>query len=294
MKFLILFLLSSINVYSQEISFTIDDFNFDNSEHLDARKRDELIRETLKKFNVKAMGFVTTKYLSSQLAKEALILWSKEGHILGNHTHSHRNYHKESFADFSQDILRAETELKSYTGFQKVFRFPYLKEGDSREKIDQMRTFLKSNGYKNGAVTIDASDWYINLRLLKKLKEDPKADLTPYRNFYLSHIHERAKYYAALSQSLLGRDVKYTLLLHHNLTTAFFLGDLISMFKKNGWKVVDPKDAYSDKIYESAPKNVPAGESLIWAIAKERGNKTLRYPAESDEYEKPLMDKLGL
>ena len=32
-----------------------------------------------------------------------------------------------------------------------------------------MRAFLTDHGYKNGAVTIDASDWYIDDRLRKRL-----------------------------------------------------------------------------------------------------------------------------
>jgi hypothetical protein len=44
------------------------------------------------------------------------------------------------------------------------------------------------------------------------------------------------------------------------------------------------------------PKIVPAGESLIWALAKETGkfDKVLRYPGEDSEYENAKMDKLGL
>ena len=48
--------------------------------------------------------------------------------------------------------------------------------------------------------------------------------------------------------------------------------------------------------FSSAAKTVPAGESLIWALAKETGrfNEQLRYPGEDEEYEKPKLDELGL
>jgi hypothetical protein len=41
---------------------------------------------------------------------------------------------------------------------------------------------------------------------------------------------------------------------------------------------------------------VPAGESLLWALAKETGkfDSLLRYPGEDDVYEKPKLDRLGL
>lgn len=86
------------------------------------------------------------------------------------------------------------------------------------------------------------------------------------------------------------------LLLHHNLAAALFLGDLIEYFEVNGWNVIDTDKAYQDKIYDQTPGTVPAGESLIWSLAKQSGKfeHVLRYPAEDSQYEKPLMDKLGL
>jgi peptidoglycan-N-acetylglucosamine deacetylase len=86
------------------------------------------------------------------------------------------------------------------------------------------------------------------------------------------------------------------LILHHNLAAALFLDALIKYFEKNGWEVMDTDKAYQDKIYDEVLDTVPAGESLIWTLAKKSGKfeKVLRYPAEDSEYEKTLMDKLGL
>jgi hypothetical protein len=130
--------------------------------------------------------------------------------------------------------------------------------------------------------------------MLEKLKVNPNFDKGNYRDFYLKHIWERTKYYSELSRKTLGRDVKHTLLLHHNLTTALFLDDLIKMFKNKGWKVIDATEAFTDPVFEIQPDNIPAGESIIWALAREKGDKNLRYPAESDVYEKDEMYKLGL
>jgi hypothetical protein len=68
------------------------------------------------------------------------------------------------------------------------------------------------------------------------------------------------------------------------------------MFKEKGWKVIDAEEAYKDEIFKSNPTNVPAGESLIWALAKETGkyDSILRYPAEDGDYEKDRMDLIGL
>ena len=112
----------------------------------------------------------------------------------------------------------------------------------------------------------------------------------------MNHIIERASFYESLSYELNGRHINHTLLLHHNLTSALFLKSLIKRFKSEGWEVMDAIVAYKDPIYEEVPKVIPAGESLIWSLAKESGKfeDKLRYPAEDSRYEKEEMDRLGL
>jgi peptidoglycan-N-acetylglucosamine deacetylase len=84
--------------------------------------------------------------------------------------------------------------------------------------------------------------------------------------------------------------------LHHNALNALFLGDLIDMFVAKGWTPVDAAYAYEDPLHDRQPNIVPAGESLIWALAKEGGKfaAELRYPGEDDTYENPKMDALNL
>jgi len=77
---------------------------------------------------------------------------------------------------------------------------------------------------------------------------------------------------------------------------ALFVDDLIAMFATRGWRPVDAEYAYRDPLYDRQPKILPAGESLIWALAKETGRfeSELRYPGEDDVYENPKMDALKL
>jgi hypothetical protein len=68
------------------------------------------------------------------------------------------------------------------------------------------------------------------------------------------------------------------------------------MFHRRGWRIVNAEQAFRDPIFLRVPKTVPAGESLLWALAKETGrfDSILRYPGEDDVYEKPKLDHLGL
>jgi hypothetical protein len=245
---------------------------------------------------MQAAMFVCAKFVDNEKGNKLLNAWDEGGHLIGNHSYSHMHYPSVGFEKFSQDVLKGEAVLKQHPRFRKMFRFPYLKEGDTVQQRDAMRAFLKAHGYRNGHVTIDASDWYVDSRLRAALAKNPDADVTPYRNYYLEHIWERSLYYDDLSRKVLGRSVRHTLLLHHNVLNGLFLGDLMSMFKTKGWKLIKAEDAYRDQVFDAAPNISPAGESLIWALAKESGKfeKLLRYPGEDGDYEKKRMDELGL
>jgi hypothetical protein len=159
-----------------------------------------------------------------------------------------------------------------------------------------MRAFFAQHGYRNGHVTIDNSDWAIDQRLTARLKKDPAADVKPYRDFYMEHMWVRSEYYHSLAQRVLGRQVKHTVLIHFNLLNGLFLNDLIAMYKSKGWEPIDAEEAFRDPVFLAKPKVLPAGESIVWSLAKEKGTipKSLRYPAEDGAYEIARMDKLGL
>jgi hypothetical protein len=112
----------------------------------------------------------------------------------------------------------------------------------------------------------------------------------------MEHMWARAEYYDALARRVLGRPVKHTVLVHFNLLNGLFLGDLIAMFKSKGWQPIDAEEAFTDQIFSARPNVLPAGESIVWSMAKAKRTiaKSLRYPAEDGEYENARMDKLGL
>jgi len=280
-----------------QIAITIDDFNLFGAPPEVARRRNRALLNALgARSNLKAAAFPVGRNIDSQLGKSLVREWGEQGHLIGNHTYSHWFYPNRSFDEFSHDVLRLEPLIKDMPGFTRRFRFPALKEGDTVERRDKMRAFLKEHGFRTGYVTIDASDWYIDQRLRARLAQNPKADVSAYRDYYLNHLWDRANFYNDLSRKVLARSVKHTLLIHHNVLNELFLGDVLGMFLSRGWRLVDAHDAFSDSVFSAEPNNLPAGESIIWALAKETGkfNDTLRYPGEDGDYEKPNLDKLGL
>jgi peptidoglycan/xylan/chitin deacetylase (PgdA/CDA1 family) len=278
-----------------QVSITMDDFNLFGADEPTAEKRNQAILSAFRAHSIKAAIFACGILIESPLSQRLLKQWDDDGHIIANHTYSHRNYAKSDFREYAPEVLRCEALIKDYRHFRKLFRFPYLKEGDTAEQRDRMRAFLAEHGYRNGAVTIDASDWYIDDRLRKRLEAHPKSDTAGYRDYYLKHIADRSNYYDDVSRRALGRSVRHTLLVHHNVINELCLGDLLDQYKRMGWKLIDAEEAYKDPVFKKQPNVLPAGDSLVLALGVESGKvKRLRSPAEDGQYEKPDMDRLGL
>jgi peptidoglycan/xylan/chitin deacetylase (PgdA/CDA1 family) len=282
---------------SKEIAFTFDDPKTDTVANLPCQEINQRMLATLDKRKLKAVLYVVGKRIDSPEGKQIVTAWDRAGHDIGNHSYSHFNFNsKTTLGEFEADLTRNEAFIRDYPHFVRLFRFPFFKEGNTVEKRDGMRAFLKDHGYRSGRATIDASDWAIDARMDARAKLNPSANLNAYRDFFLQHIWARTQFYDSLAQRLFSHPVRHTVLLHHSALNALFLDDLIGMFIAKGWKPIDAKRAYADPVYDLQPKILPAGEGLIWALAKESGRfeKELRYPGEDDVYENPKMDALGL
>lgn len=280
----------------RRIAITIDDPNHEETPHLTWQERNQALLQKLAERHVQAMLFVCGKRVDSPDGSTLLGAWSARGHLLANHSYSHRNYNDSAIttADYAADLARCEPLIRDRPGFRKRFRFPFLKEGESIEKRDAMRKVLREQGYAIGHVTIDTSDWAYNLRLMSRLKAQPSLDLSPFRSAYLKHMLDRARYYDQLAFSLLGHSVAHTILMHHSLLNALFIGDLIDALQHDGYRIIAPEEAFADPVFAQQSPTIPAGESLVWSLAHAdpRLRAGLRYPSEDDTYEAAALEQL--
>jgi len=280
------------------VAVTIDDPKTTVSASLSWKAANRAFLDTLEKWNLKIALFVCGMRVDSAQGKELLGQWDEAGHLICNHSYSHLNFNSEKTThdEFVADFERNEPLLKPYHRFTRLFRYPFLKEGDTAEKRDRFRSLLKQKGYAVGHVTIDDSDWYVDDRMTARLKEQPAADSQPYGDYLVPHLLDRADFYRQLALDVLGHEIPHTLLLHYTTIDALFLDDVLAAFAEKGWQWIDARRAFEDQVFKKQPQTLPAGESLVWALAKETGryNDRLRYPGEDDTYEKPKMDALGL
>jgi peptidoglycan/xylan/chitin deacetylase (PgdA/CDA1 family) len=224
---------------AQSVAITIDDGpNAGTTPRMSAQERNQAILGALAKHRVQAALFVTSGFgANTPQGLPLLQAWSKAGHAIGNHTVTHPDLEKVPLAEYQRQVLECDRLIGTQPGYQKWLRFTYLREGNTPEKIDGMRSFLRDHGYRNAHVSLDTSDWRLNEKLEQVLKKDPNADISAIRTTYLAHVKQRALAYRELSLQLQGRDISQVMLLHHNLLNALWLDDVLAQFKEMGWKI---------------------------------------------------------
>ncbi len=271
-------LLATPSLYAQSVAFTFDDGpTLSETPRLSPQARNSAMLAALAKHKVKAALFVTCGNGADRPEGLALArAWGQAGHAVANHTMTHPdlNNAKTGLAQYQQEVRDCDRIVAPLPGYQKWFRYTYLREGNTPEKRDGMKAFLREQGYRNAYVSLDTSDWRLNDKLAEVLSKNPQADVEPIRQAYLSHIRQRALAYRALSQRLQGRDIAQVLLLHHNLINALWLDDVIRQFRDMGWTIVSPGEAFADPVYALDPQRNAPGQSLLISMGRSLGMTT--------------------
>ncbi|MBL0311814.1 MAG: polysaccharide deacetylase family protein [Holophagaceae bacterium] len=260
---------------AQSVAFTFDDGpRLEETPLMGPEARNAALLAILNKHQVKAALFVTLKNGADRPEGLALAkAWGAAGHAIGNHTVTHLDLNSKAttLKQYQDEVLACDTVIRALPGYAPWFRFTFLREGDTPEKREGMRAFLKTKGIRNAHVSLDTSDWRLDAALRSVLEMRPEADLKPFRAIYLAHLRQRAEAYRDLSRRLFGRDIPQVMLLHHNLINALFLEDAIQQFKQMGWAITDPATAYQDFVYSLDPQRPAPGQSLLISAARSLG-----------------------
>ena len=284
--------------YSQSVAFTFDDGpRLKATPLMSPQARNAALLAALKKHHVKAALFVTLGNGADRPEGLALAkAWGEAGHAIGNHTVTHPDLNAKAttLKQYQDEILACDAVIRTLPGFQPWFRFTFLREGDTPEKREGMKGFLKTKSMRNAYVSLDTSDWRLDAALDATLREHPDADVTPFRITYLAHLRQRAEAYRDLSRRLFGRDIPQVMLLHHNLINALFLDDAIQLFKSMGWTIIEPGTAFQDFVYTLEPQRPSPGQSLLISAARSLGYRPENWERlldDGDEEIKELKQK---
>jgi len=270
---LIIFCLISFNLNAKEIAISFDDAPRRLTSKLTNIQRAKEIVKKLKKANVKDAAFFCNSAHINEKTKGALKVYADAGFKIANHTHSHPSFSKLNFKEYKADFLEADTILKEYSTFTKLFRFPYLREGNKKKKRNKMRKFLTSMGYTNAYITVDFSDWHLEDLYRQSLEKGEKVNLKRLKKLYLSLTKESLEHYDSLANKYLNRSPKHVLLLHETDLAALFIDDLVKAMRSWGWKIISSKEAYTDPIADfKLKKAIKYNPGRIGEIALSKGH----------------------
>ena len=276
--------LSSVSI-AQEIALSFDDAPTFDSPLFTYQERAERIREHLTSHGVTAVFFVVTGNIDSRNS-EQLKAYTRQGHVLANHSHSHLSPSRVSITQYVEDIEKADSILRNWEHVKPWYRYPFLNEGLTKPKRDSIRSVLNTLGLTNGYVTIDNYDWYINGALIEAARNKKEINYEKLKAFYIDHIYQSLLFYDKIAQQAIGRSPRHVLLLHENDLAALFLSDLLDALRDKGWKIISPEHAFEDPIATQVPDVLFNGQGRIGALAFEKGIPApqLVQPSEDEAY----------
>lgn len=272
-----------------QIALTFDDAPRGSGPFFDGPERTQTLIATLRDANVDgAMFFVTTQNLDRQgdSGPARIQAYTDAGHTLGNHSHSHQWLWRTDSEAYVADLDLAVQKLATFEQVQPYYRFPFLDEGRSKEKRDHVRQALAKRELRNGYVTVDTYDWYLEA-LAKEAKEAGREmNVDELRSLYVDVIVSGTEFYEAMAKQTLGRSPRHVLLLHENDLAALFVGDLVAELHNRGWTIIPATAAFADPIADLEPDTLFLGQGRIAALAHEAGATpaSLVSPEEDEEY----------
>jgi peptidoglycan-N-acetylglucosamine deacetylase len=201
------------------------------------------------------------------------------GHVIANHTNTHPALSANSVEDYVANIDDAELWLKGRPGRRPWFRFPYLDEGGTdMVKRDAVRAALAKRGLRNGYVTADGSDWFLDDLVIKARAAGKELDMEQLKRLYIAMHLSGAEYADDMARRTLGRSPAHVMLMHETDIAALFLPDMVAELRRHGWTIISVDEAYRDNLKSAQPNVDPARGDLISALAKERDIKPTGWP----------------
>ncbi len=260
------------------------------------------ILDAFKKYDVPAIGYVNAGKLfpEGQLDSSRITYveqWLKEGFEIGNHTYSHKNYHRVSFDEYTRDILEGEKIVKalveSYDRKYEYFRHPYLRSGENDGATKRLKVFLKEHGYQEAFVTIDDDDYLFALAYSRAYRRNDMQLMERIGEAYLEYMVKKLVYFEKCSIELFGRNINHTLLIHANFLNAQYLDQLLALYKELGYSFISQKEAVQDPAYETeVTKFGDWGISWIhkWGMSVGKGNEFFKGDPETPLFIKELAE----
>jgi peptidoglycan/xylan/chitin deacetylase (PgdA/CDA1 family) len=275
---LLLFALVVIGpLHAQQVAITFDDLpeHGDLPPHITRLHVARSILATLKTEHMPPVyGFINAVALEDTPSEIAVLkVWRAAGQPLGSHTYSHADLDATTVAKYEDDIAKNEPLLQKLMKGEdwRWFRYPYLREGDTLQKRDSIRSYLQQKGYSIAQVSLNFDDWAWNDPYARCSEKHNVKEIAWLHDSYLAAADESITRFRSLTHQLYGRDIPYVLLLHIGPFDAKMLPELIALLRHRDFTFISLPEAMKDAAYNQNPNiAVPHGLTFQEQVATAR------------------------
>jgi peptidoglycan/xylan/chitin deacetylase (PgdA/CDA1 family) len=191
--------------------------------------------------------------------------WAAAGFRLANHTYSHLNLDSVTAQQFIEDIEANESwvSLPGRDPLAKLFRYPYLREGDTLEKRNIIRRWLVTHSYRIAPVTVYFKDWAWNDPYARCRSRNDQQAIAWLRESFLKAAVDRLAWSDVAARRIFGRPIRHILLLHIGAFDAVMLDELLDAYAAAGVRAINLEEALRDSAYTADPQ-LASGEELTF------------------------------
>jgi peptidoglycan/xylan/chitin deacetylase (PgdA/CDA1 family)/ketosteroid isomerase-like protein len=207
----------------------------------------------LAKHRIRAVGLVTWSNVQNPSDVRLLERWLDAGHELGNHSYGHLDYSSTDSTTYIADVERGRDELAKLLARRgknvRFFRFPFLREGDTPEKLDAMRRYLARTSQRNLPVTIDDQDWSFEAGWVEARRRGDKAARDSVGAEYQTSLRLEVLDHEARGDRMFDRRTPQVLLLHANEVGAAQWDALFTWLERSGHRFAVADEVLADPVF---------------------------------------------
>ncbi|MFN7972355.1 MAG: polysaccharide deacetylase family protein [Acidobacteriota bacterium] len=256
---------------ARPIAVTIDDLPIASPLHSDSAERRKITADmlaVLKRHRIEAVGFVTWDRLRGEGERELLEMWLDAGHELGNHTRSHPHLARTAVDAYVADAEACRERLAALLAPRgkkvRLFRFPFLAEGDTVEKLEAVRAYLGRSSQRNVCPTIDDQDWSFEEPWVRARRAGDRDALARIACDYQAALRLAVRDQERRGDRMAGRSLPQILLLHAGLVGAAQWDELFAWLTSEGHRFASIDEVLADPIFAEDHRYVAEEGPGLW------------------------------
>jgi peptidoglycan/xylan/chitin deacetylase (PgdA/CDA1 family) len=223
------------------------------------RATTEALLAVLKKHKIPAVAFVIAGNVKTPDDEAILQRWLDEGHEIGSHSHTHPSYTALTSDAYLADVASSRAALSAWLKPRqrtlRLYRFPYLQEGDTPQKVEAIRAALAAGGLRNVPATLDGTDWSFDRRWAEAVSGGNAAAIDDVRQDYLAALRVAVTRTEAMADRLLGRRAPQVLLIHANAVGAANWDAMFTWLAARGHRFATADEVLADETFRDLPQD---------------------------------------